>query len=52
MIYALCAPSDAFSMISLLWITKFVHDTYQIEAEYLSYRTVSFIVLLIRNLKI
>ena len=36
-------PSGAFSMISWLLITQFGHDTYQIEAKYLSYRMVSFV---------
>ena len=52
MIRALCAPSCAFSLISWLVITQFEHNTYQIEAESLSYLMISIISLLTRNSKV
>ena len=51
MTWGLCGPSGAFSLIPWLFITQFGHDGYQIEAEYVSYCVVSFILLLIKNLK-
>ena len=52
MIRALCAPSCASPQISWLFITQFEHNTYQIEADYLSYLMISIISLLTINLKI
>ena len=37
MTWVSCSPSGAFSLISLVLITQSGYDTYQIEAEYLSY---------------
>ena len=51
MIWAPCAPSGAFSLISWLLITQSEHNIYQIEAEYLSYLMISIILLLTRNSK-
>ena len=52
MIWGQCGPSGAFSLKSWLFITQSGHDTYQIEAKDISYVKVTFILLLIRNLKI
>ena len=52
MIAGQCGPSGTFSLITWLLITQSGHDAYQIKAEVVSYRTVTFILLLIRNLKI
>ena len=51
MIWGPCGPSGAFPLITWLFITQFGHDGYQIEAEYVSYRIILFILLLIRNRK-
>ena len=51
-IWTLCALSGAFSLISWPFITQFEHNTYQIEAGYLSYQMISVISLLTRNSKI
>ena len=50
MIWATCAPGGGFSLIPWLFMNRFGHDTYQIEAEYPSYRLVPFILLLINTL--
>ena len=52
MIWAPCGTRGAFSLISWLFITKFEQITYQIEAEYLSYSMIFFILLLARDLAI
>ena len=52
MIWAPYSPSGAFSLISWLFVTECGHTIYQIEAEYHSYRMVSFKLLLIKNLKL
>ena len=52
MIWGLCGPSGAFSMISWLFVTQSGHDAYQIKAEYPRYSMISLILLLIGNLKI
>ena len=51
MILATCAPSGVVSLISLLSLDQFGHVTYQMKAEYLSYRMVSFILLMVVQLK-
>ena len=51
MIYSTCAPSCAFSMISLVSINQSGHNIYQKKAEYVSYRRVSSILFLVKGLK-
>ena len=42
MILTTCAPSGVFSLISLPSFDQSRHGTYQMKAEYLTYRMVSF----------
>ena len=51
MILAAGAPSGVFSLISLPSLNQSRHGTYQIKAEYLTYQMVSFILLLLIELK-
>ena len=52
MIMSTCAPSSAFSLISLEFINQFKHDIHQKEAEYISYSKVLSILLLVKKSKI
>ena len=52
MIWGQCGPSGAFSLITWLFIIQSGHGTYQIKAKDVSYVMVTFIILLMRNLKI
>ena len=52
MIMSTCAPSSAFSLISLEFMNQFKHNIHQKEAEYLSYSRVSSILLLVKKYKI
>ena len=48
MVLAAGAPSGAFSLISLQSLDQSRHGTYQIRAEYLTYRIVSFMLLMLK----
>ena len=50
MIWAPCGPSGAFSLISWVFITQFEQIINQIEAEYLRYSMISFILLLAKEI--
>ena len=52
MVLSTCASCFAFAVISWLCINQSGHNIYQIEAEYLSYRMVPVILLLVKEFKI
>ena len=52
MVWSACAPGFAFSLISWLFISQYGHTIYQIKAEYLNYRMVPVILLLVKEFKI